>query len=391
MYYTDIDVAHAWANNRENCYGRGNYTHRDGTIKSYNTVIGERLELPNNITLFVVQENSYSTSTSKHVSRMIGAIPCQLGTHVINVAKYGFIYEWRGRRYLDTTSFISECAARLINGFTHELKAIKYSDSLTAENIVTPVSEIICLVDTINALSWTKLSKLNFERWGDVDNKVCRKVVKALKDGLTTIPEIFTAAFGKKEWNAYVYRTLSQRKARETRRAKEIEGYEPIDIEASLEWDSEKQREHAKKQVEALKLKVSRNTKAKFDAAMMKIAEWKNFEIQSSFPSIDTSGLTTKQKEKIYSGGNVFLRMNGDKIQTSKGIYLNVDEAERLWKLVSKWHNDETEFSRNIAHGTTNNWVISSYHNDVLTAGCHQIPYCEMKEIANHLNFPDAV
>ena len=77
-------------------------------------------------------------------------------------------------------------------------------------------------------------------------------------------------------------------------------------------------------------------------------------------------------------------------VQTSKGIALTTDECARLWRLISKWHDNEQEFDLTenpvaMTIGGTD-WKISLYKNDLLTAGCHTIAYQEMKNMAELLN-----
>jgi hypothetical protein len=83
---------------------------------------------------------------------------------------------------------------------------------------------------------------------------------------------------------------------------------------------------------------------------------------------------------------NAILRVRKGQIETSKGIIITSAEAARLWPLVHRFHKNEIEFKRDVLKDVGNNrWTINSYKNDVLTAGCHTIPYSEMQEIAEQL------
>lgn len=87
----------------------------------------------------------------------------------------------------------------------------------------------------------------------------------------------------------------------------------------------------------------------------------------------------------VFAGGNVLLRVRNSIVETSKGIKITIDECKRLWSLVKRWHENATSFSREVCNAIGNRWQISSYQNDILTAGCHSIAYSEMEYIANQL------
>lgn len=85
-------------------------------------------------------------------------------------------------------------------------------------------------------------------------------------------------------------------------------------------------------------------------------------------------------------GYNALLRVYKGRVETSKGITIKKSEAARLWALVERYHRNETEFRRDLVFDADENqWTINSYSNDIMTAGCHQIPYREMYETARQL------
>lgn len=89
------------------------------------------------------------------------------------------------------------------------------------------------------------------------------------------------------------------------------------------------------------------------------------------------------------NGGNVLLRLNlaGDKIETSKNIRIPVEIAKKFWTIVQRWHEKPETFSpKEIDTKGSGKYTISSYQNDILTAGCHKIAYCEMERVMNEIN-----
>lgn len=93
------------------------------------------------------------------------------------------------------------------------------------------------------------------------------------------------------------------------------------------------------------------------------------------------------QRLSFYFGGNVLLRVvNGEYVETSKGIKISKDECQRLWLIINRWHNNKTEFvGTEPVRAIGSTWKISRYQNDIMTAGCHSIAYCEMEYVAKQL------
>jgi hypothetical protein len=86
--------------------------------------------------------------------------------------------------------------------------------------------------------------------------------------------------------------------------------------------------------------------------------------------------------------GNVLLRLNlnKDKVETSKGIRIPVDICKKMWKIVSKWHENPACFKpMEIDTKGSGKYTISSYEDDILTAGCHDIAYAEMERMYNEI------
>lgn len=96
----------------------------------------------------------------------------------------------------------------------------------------------------------------------------------------------------------------------------------------------------------------------------------------------------TNYKGDFFMGGNVLLRLNlnKDKVETSKSIRIPVEVCKKMWKIVSKWHENPSCFkSMEIDTKGSGKYTISSYEDDILTAGCHKIAYTEMERMYNEL------
>ena len=93
--------------------------------------------------------------------------------------------------------------------------------------------------------------------------------------------------------------------------------------------------------------------------------------------------------DEFYNGGNVLLRLNlsGDTIETSKNIRIPVAIAKIYWAVVQKWHENPDTFSpKEIDTKGSGKYTISSYKDDVLTAGCHKISFTEMEHVMALIN-----
>lgn len=97
---------------------------------------------------------------------------------------------------------------------------------------------------------------------------------------------------------------------------------------------------------------------------------------------------TNYKGEDFFYGGNVLLRfnMNKDKVETSKNIRIPVEVCKKMWKIVSRWHENPSSFKpMQIDTKGNGKYTISSYDNDILTAGCHDIAYAEMERMYNEI------
>lgn len=375
MGYSHYDIAHAWAQDLDRYHGNSNHSmsHYGGCLRSYSTVIGQRIERPGQNPLWLVQNASYSTSTGKHQRYMRNAMT---SGPVVDVSKYCFRYGWSG---IYTGSFMAQSIFNLcvdfINQFYNLLKLIPDSDSIKSEDIQSPANEINTLIEATGCTSWKKIASRDWGAKHDRKQAIqLRKLVIALEQGNTSIPQLVVAVFGTKAWAKHIALTLPQQKARETRRCKENPKYKPIDFNSIELYDFEAEIKAARER--------QRRQENKMIACALKCKE--EWLIGKAY-SLDSYGFSAKACKKVFDGGNVALRINGGFVQTSKGISISFDECARLWKLIKRWHRNDTEFRRDICHATTNGWAISSYQNDILIAGCHAIAYSEMERIAKQL------
>ena len=98
--------------------------------------------------------------------------------------------------------------------------------------------------------------------------------------------------------------------------------------------------------------------------------------------------VTIESGVNFYYGGNVLLRLNLNKtkVQSSKGVSMPIEWAKKLFPLVKRWHENPASFRETTldTHGD-GKYTISSYRDDIMTAGCHKIAYVEMERMYNQI------
>lgn len=140
-----------------------------------------------------------------------------------------------------------------------------------------------------------------------------------------------------------------------------------------VEADKRRKEKRESERLEACRLEQEIRSKSLEE----RVALWKNGEINS----LITPWFIPDDKP------NVYLRINKDMIETSKGITLLKEEARRLWGIVKMFHEGRP-FRHDLALDASGyKWELNKYENDMLTAGCHRISYMEMESMAAQLGF----
>lgn len=83
---------------------------------------------------------------------------------------------------------------------------------------------------------------------------------------------------------------------------------------------------------------------------------------------------------------NAVLRVRENKIETSLGITVEATEAERVWKIVRRYHDRKAAFRHDVIRDASDQiWTINSFENDVMRAGCHKLHFDDMAYAAQEL------
>lgn len=104
------------------------------------------------------------------------------------------------------------------------------------------------------------------------------------------------------------------------------------------------------------------------------------------YEKLDSISVSRQFGDEFFFGGNVLLRWRTNElIETSKNIIITIPQAKKIFKVISKWHEDPSKFEPYRFITNSGDYNANSYKNDMLTAGCHKIAYCEMERMYNEI------
>lgn len=167
----------------------------------------------------------------------------------------------------------------------------------------------------------------------------------------------------------------------------ELEIYNRYELKfASYMADAEARRmaqEKERERLEAERLRLEEERKLKYDSYVARGIEGYR---DLYYEKLDSISVSNKFGDEFFFGGNVLLRWRTDElIETSKNILVTIPQAKKFFKIISKWHNDPTTFNDYRFDTKSGNYNANKYENDILTAGCHKIAYCEMERMYNEI------
>ena len=84
------------------------------------------------------------------------------------------------------------------------------------------------------------------------------------------------------------------------------------------------------------------------------------------------------------------LRIKEDQIETTKGAKIPLDHAIKFWGLIKYWHETKMTYIKDHHSIKLGHYTVNSFRDDILTVGCHSIPYNEIASIANQLQLQGA-
>lgn len=138
-----------------------------------------------------------------------------------------------------------------------------------------------------------------------------------------------------------------------------------------------------RERLEAERIRLEEERKLKYDSYVARGIEGYR---DLFYEKLDSISVSRNFGDEFFFGGNVLLRWRTDElIETSKNILITIPQAKKFFKVISKWHDDPTTFNDYRFDTKSGNYNANKYENDILTAGCHKIAYCEMERMYNEI------
>lgn len=351
-------IAHLWAHEkRESAYG-SNFFFRGTSIYSFGShyEVGRIVRNKRGEVAYLLNNTKYpGTYTERHKALASQAIPSgairfymnELPVKDVCVGKMSFVVQCLGS-IKDVVCRYKKCRTEqhydsIWFHFRNLMNYIKFYDMGTPKQIMKKnVNEWLGMH---HDLSW-KSDKEKQEYVRELKRIFQIMLNHQGLESFGTVINIVDDVCGEGTYSAYLSRVEAHKKAVEERA---IEVFKAYRIEQEIRSKSLEE----------------------------KIELWKEGKINSLTMSWDTPD----------DKPNVYLRINKDMIETSKGITLSKDEARRLWGLVKMFHEGHP-FRHDLALDAKGyKWELNKYENDMLTAGCHRISYMEMESMAEQLGF----
>lgn len=397
------DVAHNWAHQLKARLGgsRDNMTFEGTKLYSYSTVIGDIVDLSNGRRIYLINDGRCSNTTCKHQSHMRSAIPTDAQVFTHNPRVRGFEYRWGGF-WRWNAEFNRDYALpwldRRVYGILEELREYKNSTSLLLEmnsKVGQEYEDMKRFIEVTGCTTWKKYLSRKIEAWStdyfqdyygytrkrDTDKKLARRVIKAIVADME-LKDLIDLVNGKGTYEAYVKRTKGARTRMEKHRA-----YTP---EQRAEMRAKRMRTKAEKEARLQLERQLQSIRREEDRERVKEAieskDWAAYR-ELYHDCITNVSWWYGDVPELFRGGNVLMRYNPatDLVETSKGIHLTVTECKRLWKIICRWHENQSSFEAGESansRGYSKGWEIRAYLHDILYAGCHSIAYAEMHDLA---------
>lgn len=358
------DVAHLWAHQMQDsaCTSRHNF-HFDGKyIYSYQEVEGVIRQNANGTPVYITNSCSTTNTTCKHRIDIYKAIPHgAYWFHTEDCKSPDFVNGCR-HNYFAGIIYIAKQYLAIIDLLGKQKRARTSDYSYNIANIIKTLNLWASVWDLDKRNKWDRKMQPDYNTF--FNNR--KKVENLIGIEKHEVPEIMQ-----------VHKIVQS-----------IHGRDKIDDNVLMEllldkwFDNEVvqllQVEREKQKKQARKLEKQR-VQSRIKENMQKLKKWHSCEIE---------GLCLDYEFYNCYKWDTALRLDlkNNRIETSKGIRLSIDEGKRLWSIILMF--EKCGFRHELATDINGlQWKFNSYDNHVLTAGCHKIHYSEMENIAKTLGW----
>lgn len=347
-------VAHLWANESQESANGSNFYFEGQSIYSYGRhfEVGRIVRNKRGKKAYLINDRYYSSTTSRHQYYVREAIPT--GSKVFSV---GYNMSNNGNMAFATSGLES------IKDAIEKYK--KARTELPYQNVWGAFKNLMGYIEFFDMGTPQSLLKKSANEWLGTNHELSRKSDKIKREHVSELKRIFQILLnhqalevlgtvnvvvdevcGEGTWLKYRERVEKYRISREVQEVEKLRKLKELEEERSRDFHE-------------------------------KLEKWKSGELDF----LHACGLTS------YDKPNVWMRIKGGIIETSKEIKIGIEEARRMWQVVSLLHQGG-QFRHGLVEDVDGNrWRINRYKNDILTAGCHRIAYSEMESIAKQLGW----
>ena len=389
--HTKEMVAHLWAHQSQDSAKTANramYFNGD-TIYSY----GSHFPMAKWITNFqgeriaLVNSDSYSSSTSTHQWAVAASIPSYVTKVYLSSKDFFGISESDGKQYLrdsdydSISSIFTKGCNRIMETMEKQSRARSSDYRPNAVHTINQLRDIFKAFDLNVSHSLSSGAKLKPILPHLLDKNIFkyRDRFEVLKD-LHTIKNVWVlqllvgmGIFELTETGEFKIQDIDMTLITEL--FSQISGISGVQLTAHLEKlvNTEKVR----------KLEDKKRAIEKRKKYIADVEKWKSGDLRVNFPYNYSDYDTVALRVAINPEKKV------EMVNTSKGIWINFEEALKLFKFLIAVKDKNKPFTHELVMDSGNHkWKIDSISADgTLKAGCHKVPFSESERIAQLLNF----
>lgn len=340
-------VAHLWANEKQESANGSNFYFEGESIYSYGShfEVGRIVRNKRGEKAYLINDIYRSSSTSKHQCCVRGAIPT--GSKVFYV---GYNMSNTGNM-----AFVTSRLESIKDAIEKHKRA---RTELPYQNVWGAFKNLMGYIEFFDMGTPQRLLKKSANEWLGTNHELSRKSDKIKREHARELKRIFQILLNHQ--------------------ALEVLGTVNVIVdEVCGEGTWLKYWERVERHRVNIETKQEKKRRAREKDFYERLEKWKSGELNflHSYYFIDIADV------------NAWMRIKEGIIETSKQIRIGIEEARRMWQVVSLLHRGG-QFRHGLVEDVNGNkWSINRYENDILTAGCHRIAYSEMESIAKQLGW----
>lgn len=347
-------VAHLWANEKQELANGNNFYFEGESIYSYGShfEVGRIVRNKRGEKAYLINDIYRSSSTSKHQCYVRDAIPTgskvlYVGYNMSNTGNMAFVTSW----------------LESIKDAIEEYK--KARTELPYQNVWGAFKNLMGYIEFFDMGTPQRLLKKSANEWLGTNHELSRKSDKIKREHARELKRIFQILLNHQALE--VLGTVNVIVDEVCGEGTWLKYWERVERHrVNIETKQEKKRRAREEELDKFRKDFYE-----------RLEKWKSGELNflHSYYFIDIADV------------NAWMRIKEGIIETSKQIRIGIEEARRMWQVVSLLHRGG-QFRHGLVEDVNGNkWSINRYENDILTAGCHRIAYSEMESIAKQLGW----